>query len=387
MFKTNKKLLFLLIILLLFSSSVFGNSLTVHYLNVGQADSILIQLPTNQTMLIDAGNNTDGDLVVNYLKNQGITKIDFLIGTHPHEDHIGGLDNVINSFDIGKIYMPRATHTTQTYEDVLLAIRAKDKKIIIAKAAVNVLNESQLKAYFLSPAREDYNELNEWSAVLKLVYKQSSFLFTGDAEEINEFEILASSSRLPTADVLKIAHHGSHSSTSEAFLKAVSPKFAVISVGQDNNYGHPSPIVLNRLKEHNVQIFRTDLQGAIIATSDGDDITFNVEPAKVVNEKQINTSNIIISLVDLHDELVVIKNTGINKVVLSGWRLLSVKGNQDFYFPSGTILGSGEIIKVDTGPGAASGPGQLKWTGRYIWNNDGDPAELYDNSGKLVSNF
>lgn len=349
--------------------------LTIHYLDVGQADSILLQLPNNQNMLIDAGNNADGDFVVDYIEDQGITKIDYLVGTHPHEDHIGGLDFVIKSFDIGKIYLPRAKHTTKTYEDVLRAIKVKDKKIILAKAAVNILNKPDLEAYFLSPVREDYDELNEWSAVLKLEYGNTSFLFTGDAEEINEFEILLSSSMKPDADVLKVGHHGSDSSTSEAFLAAVSPRYAVISVGKDSDYGHPSPVVLDRLRDHNVKVFRTDLQGTIICTSDGENITFNVD------------SSVIISLVDLKDELVVIKNTGDKPVDLSGWRLLSVKGNQDFYFPTDTTLQPGKKIIIASGRNAKDGSEVIIWTKVYIWNDDGDPAELYDDKGKLVSSY
>ena len=134
-------------------------------------------------------------------------------------------------------------------------------------------------------------------------------------------------------------------------------------------------------------MFRTDIQSTIIATSDGQNVTFNVEPTDSESKEASDSSGLIISLVDLHDELVIIKNTGKTAMDISGWRLLSVKGNQDFYFPSRTVLEPGNIIKVDTGPGTKDGPGVLKWTGRYIWNNDGDPAELYSETGMLISSY
>lgn len=161
MLRRNKLVALTFILFLLTTSSILSaNELIVHFLDVGQADSILLQLPNDETMLIDAGNNGDGDFVVNYIHNLGILKIDYLIGTHPHEDHIGGLDDVIKSFEIGQIYMPRVTHTTKSFEDVLLAIKAKDKKINSAKARIAILAEPDLKAYFLSPSRDDYEDLN-----------------------------------------------------------------------------------------------------------------------------------------------------------------------------------------------------------------------------------
>ena len=376
MLRRNKLFVLIFILFLLTSASIVSAfELIVHFLDVGQADSILLQLPNNETMLIDAGNNADGDFVVNYIHNLGIIKIDYLIGTHPHEDHIGGLDDVINSFEIGQIYMPRVTHKTKTFEDVLLAIKAKDKKITSAKARVTIIDEPDLKAYFLSPSRDDYEDLNHWSAVLKIEYGNTSFLFTGDAEEINEFEMLASSALKPDADVLKVGHHGSDSSTSEPFLDAVAPQYAVISVEKDNNYGHPSPIVLDNLYQRDITVLRTDELGTIKCFSDGEKIRFN------------KLYKVEIIKVDLKAEIVTIKNTGDIPVELTGWRLLSIKGEQDFFFPAGTILNPGEIVKIVSGKKAQSGPGVIIWTKKYIWNNNGDPAKLYDQDGNLVSSY
>lgn len=248
----------------------------VHFLDVGQADSILIKTPDGKSMLIDAGNNADGQAVVSYIKSQDISKIDILVGSHPHEDHIGGMDNVINSFDIGQIYMPRISHTTQTYEDVLTAIKNKGLKVTAPTAGTS-FNIGEAKCTILAPTSEKYDDLNNYSIVIRLQYGNTSFLFAGDAEEISEREMINKGFDL-SADVLKIGHHGSSSSTSPDFLKKVSPKYAVISVGPENDYSHPSAEVMNRLKNANIPVYRTDESGTVICTSDGESIKFNVKP-------------------------------------------------------------------------------------------------------------
>ncbi|WP_078060457.1 stalk domain-containing protein [Desulfotomaculum copahuensis] len=247
-------------------------TIKVHFLDVGQADSILVQFPNGQNMLVDAGNNDDGPAVVSYLKQQGIKKIDFLIGTHPHEDHIGGMDNVIQSFESGQVFMPRVTTTTKTFEDVLTALKAKGLKIITAKAGVTVFDQGNLKVNFVAPVGSSYDDLNNWSAVTRIQYGNIPFLLTGDAEAQSEGEMLNSGANLK-ADVLKVGHHGSSSSTSPAFLKAVAPKYAVISVGAGNDYGHPDKGTLAKLANAGVQVYRTDQDGTMVFTSNGNNIT------------------------------------------------------------------------------------------------------------------
>lgn len=254
-------------------------NLKVTYMDVGQADSILIQIPNGKSILIDAGNNEDSEMIISYLRKQGIRRLDIVIGTHPHEDHVGSLDKVIQTFEVGEIIMPKVTTNTQTFKEVLTAIQDKGLKIKEAKAGLKLelgstgVESPQISAELLAPRSNHYEDMNNYSAVLRLAYGQNIFLFTGDAENVAEDEMLASSSNLK-ADVLKVGHHGSNSSTTSEFLNKVSPKYAVFSVGKDNTYGHPTPSTLNRLTKSGVEVYRTDELGTIIAESDGTEITF-----------------------------------------------------------------------------------------------------------------
>lgn len=248
--------------------------LKVHFLDVGQADSIFVELPNNESMLIDAGKNGSGSTVVSYIKGLGFTTIDYLIGTHPHEDHIGGLDDVINSLKINNIYMPKVSHTSKTFEDVLTAIKNNNLTVKTSKAGVSILDLEDLKVNIIAPISGSYKDLNDYSTVIKLTYKNNSFLLAGDAESVSENEMINSGEDLK-ADLLKVGHHGSSSSTTRSFLNKVNPKYSVISVGKGNSYGHPSSQTLATLNEYNVEIYRTDEAGTIIATSDGNNITLN----------------------------------------------------------------------------------------------------------------
>jgi len=261
-----------------------SRELTVHFIDVGQADSIFIELPNAQSMLIDAGNNADGDDVVRYIKKKGYDHIDYVVGTHPHEDHIGGMDNVVESFDIGSIYMPKASSNTRTFEDLLNAISSKGLSITTAKAGVSILDTFNLHISILAPNSTGYDDTNDYSAVVKLVYGNASFLFMGDAEEISEREIDTD----VDVDVLKVGHHGSNSSTSSSFLKKVTPIYAVICVGDDNSYGHPNQATLDKLKSAGAKIYRTDLNGTVIITTDGN--SYKVDTQKVASEPMAQTT-------------------------------------------------------------------------------------------------
>lgn len=232
------------------------NNLHVYYIDVGQADSILI-VNQNQSALIDAGNNEDGESVVNFIKSKGITKLDYVIGTHPHEDHIGGLDDVINNIDVDKIYLPKIQTNTKTYEDVLQAIQNKNQKInLFNKGDKFTIGDANLEV--MTDSILDKNNLNLSSNIIRMEFNGTSFLFTGDAETENEKTIT-----WPQTDILKVGHHGSTTSTSKNFLKQIKPKYAIISVGKDNDYGHPNEKILERLENADVEIFRTDECGTI----------------------------------------------------------------------------------------------------------------------------
>jgi competence protein ComEC len=246
--------------------------LQVHFLDVGQADSILLQ-QGEDVMLIDGGNNADAPLVVEYIKNHDISSLKYVVGTHPHEDHIGGLDAVIQQFDVQNVWMPKVSHTTKTYRDVLQAVKEKGLKIT-APTAGSTFELGAAQVHILAPNSDTYEELNNYSIVLKVTYGSTSFLFTGDAEALSEQEILQSGFDV-SANVLKIGHHGSRSSTSIEFLQAVKPTYGVICVGKDNKYGHPHKQTLELLQQHKIDIFRTDTKGTILAESDGQNITWS----------------------------------------------------------------------------------------------------------------
>lgn len=256
-----------------------NNNLEIYYFDVGQADSILIK-EKNTNILIDAGNNEDGENLVNYLKNDlNIDKLNMIIGTHPHEDHIGGLDNIIDSFDIDTILMPNATSTSKTFESVLNSIENKNYKITIPKIDEEFNYDNiKLKVIYTGTNEKD---LNNSSIVLKLTYFNNKFLFTGDATSKVEKKLL---NKDIESDVLKIGHHGSEYSTTNNFLDKVNPKYAIIEVGKNNTYKHPKQTTLDKLNAKNIKIYRTDLDGTIKLTSDGNNITFETIKTNIDGE-------------------------------------------------------------------------------------------------------
>ncbi len=261
------------------TAHVSDGQLGVHFVDVGQADCTLLQYGEHAA-LVDAGNNADGPAVVQYLEDAGVTKLDFVIGTHPHEDHIGGLDDVINHFDVEKVILPQVPDsivpTTKTYEDVLEAV--KNKGLSITKAQVGdtySIGEASLE--ILGPAGT-FDDLNNESVVSRVEFGRTSFLLTGDAEEPAEQAILETGADL-TSTVLKVGHHGSRTSSSDAFLDAVSPSYGVILCGAGNDYGHPHEEAVNRLEQHGVKLYRTDVNGTVVFVSDGKNVTVKTQKA------------------------------------------------------------------------------------------------------------
>ena len=356
-----------------------GSLLQVHFLNVGQADSILVIAPNSQTILVDGGNADDGSKVVNYLKSQGVKELSALVATHPHEDHIGGLDTIMQSFPPKQIYMTNGTSNTKTFEDFITAVNASGAKKIRAKAKVK-LDIPGISGIFLAPHGDSYEDLNNYSAVLKISFGKVSFLLTGDAEDVSEVEMLKNRQDLQ-ATVLKVGHHGSTSSTTSAFLKAISPKYAVISVGVNNDYGHPTQVTLNKIANAGVQVYRTDQDGTIVATSDGEKVELKKEGTVLAK----SSGPLIISAIDLSGEVVTLMNNSDKVVNLTGWKLVSEEGNQTFTFPSGSTLPGGKSLKVVSGNNTQTGTNILVWTESNIWNNAGDPGALYNAQGQLVS--
>lgn len=218
-------------------------------------------------MLIDAGENSDGTIVVDYLKAQGVDKLDYIIGTHPHSDHIGGMDTVIDYFEVGEVIMPDVEYQTKTYDEVLDAIERKNINITY----VDVGDDFQLgdaEFTIIAPNSEAYKELNNYSIGIKLVNGNTSFIMAGDAEKLSENEMCSNDIDIDV-DVLKLGHHGSRSSTSDKYLDEVTPDYAVISVGEDNRYGHPHEELLKRLSDAGSKTFITYDTGAVTIHTDG----------------------------------------------------------------------------------------------------------------------
>ena len=244
--------------------------LNILYFNVGQADSTFITI-NGQNMLIDAGNNSDGDYIVEFLKSQGINRIDYLIGTHIDEDYIGGMYKIIDALDIGTLYMPYSTADKKCYNNIKDSVNKKGNLEIStiddlenAKFSLGNATWQVLHVDNTDPKITNDKAINNASIVIKLTYKETNYLFMGDASSKVE-EIL----KVKNIDVLKVAHHGSNESTSEKFLEQITPKYAIISVGNNPNK-HPRPEVIQRLKDKSVVIYRTDENGTLWVTTNGE---------------------------------------------------------------------------------------------------------------------
>ena len=247
--------------------------LVAHFLDVGQADANVIELPNGELMLIDAGLSGSSEEIIQYIQDLGYDEIDYVVATHPHADHIGGMAEVIDAFQIGNIYMPRAVSTSKTYENLLEVIQDKGLTIKTGKIGVKVLEEEDLSIEMFAPVGDDYSNLNNYSIVLKIIYGDVSFLYTGDAEEENLEKITGDIE----ADVLKVGHHGSDTSTSKDFLEKVQPEYAIISVGEGNSYGHPASSTIELLKEYTNHIYLTNENGTVVVSTDGVNIDVETE--------------------------------------------------------------------------------------------------------------
>lgn len=246
-----------------------GDSLVIHYIDVGQGDSQLITTPDGKALLIDAGPNSSEDKLLMYLRSQDIGELEYAVFTHPHEDHIGGADMILKNFKVRHVLLPDMTYSSSTFLRMLEAAEESGTELMTAAAGQEYpLGEASFTV--LGPVSGSYESINDWSIVLRLDYLETSFLFMGDAEKYSENEMMLKYGASEfKCDVYKAGHHGSSTSGSGAFLALCDPDFAVISCGRGNDYGHPHSETLGLLMEMGIGILRTDVLGTIVFRSDG----------------------------------------------------------------------------------------------------------------------
>ncbi len=290
----NKNKILLLVLLLL--ALIWGGlqleevffpspGLEVHFMDVGQGDAILLVSPEGRSLLVDGGEFHMGDDVLAYLDELNIEELDIIVATHPHSDHIGGLIRVMEELPVGQVYDSGRMHTTQTMLSYLETIENKDIHFQVVSQGYSFQLGEEVKIFVLSPWDDLLQEeINAASIVLLVKYRDFTMLLTGDATALVE-EGLLERGQLEPLHILKVAHHGSRTSTTEFFLSATRPDIAIISAGVGNRYGHPHEIVLERLKEYGVKIFRTDWHGSIVIWTDGYDIEVFLEKAEELYEQ------------------------------------------------------------------------------------------------------
>lgn len=272
-----KKFAFLIfIIITLLTGCGKEQLLSIHMIDVGQGDSILIQTPDKTNILVDGGHEDSSLIISKFLKNKKVKNLDFIIATHPDTDHIGSLDDIINKFDVSNIYLPKKETSSDAYYNLIQSCNEKGVNPEYLATGDTLNLEPNIKITVLNPSYT-HTDNNSNSIVFKLDYLNKSFLFTGDCTYENELEII-NNFNLEEIDFLKVAHHGSKSSSSEEFLQEISPDVATISCGYNNQYGHPHKDTLHRLAENNTKVYRTDKQGHITFYSDGNTITTSAPP-------------------------------------------------------------------------------------------------------------
>lgn len=363
-----------------------GHEMQVHFIDVGQGDSILIESPSGKTMLIDGGVKGAGQQIVSYLKELGINKLDIVVATHPDADHIGGLIPVLDNMTIEQFYDSGKVHTSQTFEEMLTRIDEKNIPYHVPKIGDDIEFDKNVNVKVLN-ANDQATDNNDASIVLKMTYGNVSFLLTGDAGVALEKEMLQYDVK---ATVLKAGHHGSNTSSSEEFIQAVKPEVTILSYGEDNKYGHPHAEIVDRLQAIGSKIYATADLGTITVSTDGVNYTVNgketssVETGNILSKEEEPTTAIEIVSKDLVTEIVGIKNSGLHAVSLKDWQLISIEGHQVYNFPN-LFLQPGKTIYITSGTNAREGQNYLKWTTKQIWLNAGDAAQLRNEKGELVS--
>lgn len=256
-------------------------------IDCGQADSFLLE-QDGKTCLVDCGTRSTGKDVVKYLKDKGITKIDYLFGTHPHDDHMGGMYDVITNFEIGKVIIPKVkdgTVTTNWYLKLMKELKQNSYNIeYVSLGTIYQLGQATINV--IGPINEPDENKNNYSTVLKVSFGEMDIIMTGDAEKKVEQDIIESGINLD-AEILKVGHHGSDTSTSEAFLDAISPDYALISTEVGNKYDHPIKVTMDNLKSRNIEVYRTDENGTVVAHITTEDVSFDCQPGDYLSGTEL----------------------------------------------------------------------------------------------------
>lgn len=355
--------------------------LRIVFLNVGQGDSVYIDYGEFDA-LIDGGPNDKGSYVVNYLEKQGVKDLDLVVATHPHADHIGGIDDVLRKFKVLQIVdsgaKPASASSANTnYQKAL-------KEEIAQKATYTPDKNMKITSGDLTlevvEAGDGFEELNDESVIVKVTLGTFSALFTGDAEANVEKILLSKFGKTDwlNVDLFKAAHHGSRTSNTLEFLKATSPAYVVISSGKDNDYGHPHAEALSSYSSVKAKVYNTAESGVVTVETDGKTISVGGKETPVVATPSVK--GLFIESVDLKGETVTVANGSKIDVNLLGYYILSSEGNQKYVFPNYVLKAGGKVTVYSKG-----GKGQLKWSDQNIWNNSGDKAVLYGPDGERIS--
>lgn len=366
------------------NTSSLSENLKIHYLDVGQGDSTLIELPNGETMLIDAAEKSEASKIIQYIKDLGYNKINYIIGTHPHTDHIGGLASIIESFEVGSIYMPKVVATSKTYENLLTTIANQNLKIKTAKKGLNIIDTEKLKIKILSPSKNEYNNLNNYSAVLKLTYQNHQFLFMGDAEKEIEEEIAND----VAANVIKVGHHGSNTSSSESFVKQVKPNYAIISVGDNNKYNHPSDEIVNRWLNIGAKIYQTNKEGTIIVTSDGTNLNINTKSGKKEDAKNLPINEENLQNTSIQEKLNGLELINLTSPIKSGGNAnLKIKGIPNTEYHISVVYSSKESTANGLENQIADMNGYASWTWKVGTNTKEGTYKVTISGGGYTKQF
>ncbi|MBM7663047.1 beta-lactamase superfamily II metal-dependent hydrolase [Bacillus mesophilus] len=361
--------------------------LEVHFINVGQGDGVLVIMPNGKKMLVDGGPRESGIRIVDYLKKHSIDELDLVVSTHPDADHIGGLIHVLQNIKVKQVLDSGKLHTTETYREYLQIVRRNQIPMEIAKIGQSVELDQRVDVTILNSHNAD-EENNEASIVMKITLGKVDYLLAADAEGDSEEEMLARQDL--EAEIMKVAHHGSVTSTSEEFLNKVDPKIAILSFGAENPYGHPHKEVVQRLKEHDIKIYSTSEYESLVVKTNGRSYKIyskidEVGQLKAAHPKQY-VGNLAIVELDLKKEKIMIKNNRDHDVLMMGWKIISEVGNQVFQFPPDYVLKAGDTVTVYSTDKKLPHHSDVLWwlEETNIWNDVGDRALLFTPNGGLA---